>query len=146
MKRPDFLFIGPDKCGSSWLYELLRQHPACFVPVAKDLYFFDRHFARGWEWYQRQFAGAPAGCRAIGELSHDYLFSREAPARIAAGLPGVKLVTILREPVERSFSHYLYLVRTGRTRSPFAQALREFPELTRNSLYAHHLQAWFERF
>src|SRR5262245_51708602 len=96
MHRPDFLFIGPDKCGSSWLFEVLRQHPLCFVPPAKDLYFFDRYYARGWAWYERHFAAAPTGCRARGELSHDYLFSPLAAERIAASLPEVRLLTILR--------------------------------------------------
>ena len=139
---PDFLYIGPDKSGSSWLFEVLRQHPRCFVPPAKDLYFFDRHYSRGMDWYLRHFGVAPAGCTHCGELSHDYLFSAEAAARIARDLPAARLITILREPAERTFSHYLYLLRSGRTRLAFPEALDAFPELIRNSLYGQHLTAW----
>lgn len=143
--RPSFLFIGPDKAGSSWLHYVLSQHPDCYVPPAKDLYFFDRHYARGWAWYEAHFRDAGTR-RVVGELSHDYLFSPEAARRIAADLPRARLVTILREPVERSFSHYLYMIRSGRTRVPFEQALRDHPELVRNSLYARHLAPYLELF
>jgi len=141
-RRPDFLYIGPDKSGSSWLFEVLRQHPQCFVPPAKDLYFFDRYHARGMGWYLRHFEAAPASATHTGELSHDYLFSREAAARVAQALPGVRLLTILREPAARSFSHSLYLVRSGHTRLAFPEALEAFPEIIRNSLYGQHLRAW----
>lgn len=144
--RPDFLFIGPDKTGSTWIYELLRAHSEVFVPEVKDLYFFDRHYDRGLEWYLSFFADAPAGARAAGELSHDYLFSPEAAERIARDLPGVRLLTCLREPVERTFSHYLYMVRSGRTREPFERALEAYPELIDNSRYASHLEPWLARF
>lgn len=145
-QRPNFLFIGPDKTGSSWMFEILRDHPEAFVPVVKDLYFFDRYYGRGLEWYWSFFADAPATARAVGELSHDYLFSPEAAGRIARDLPGVRLMTSLRDPVERSFSHYLYMIRSGRTRASFADALAEFPELVDKSLYAHHLKAYYDLF
>lgn len=146
MKQPDFLFIGPDKTGSSWLYELLRRHPQCFVPKCKDIYFFDRHYRRGMDWYGSFFGDAPAGAKAVGELSHDYLFSEKAAERIWRELPQVRLIASLRNPAERTFSHYLYMIRSGRTRLPFDAALQEFPELIDNSLYHKHLSRYFERF
>jgi hypothetical protein len=146
MKRPTFLFIGPDKTGSTWLYEVLRHHPQCWVPVCKDLYFFDRFYDRGLDWYFTQFAPAPTRARAIGELSHDYLFSVVAAERIAHDLPGVRLLTCLRDPVERTFSHYLYMIQVGRTRKPFTEALEQYPELVDNSLYGLHLRNYFQRF
>jgi Sulfotransferase domain len=144
---PDFLFIGPDKTGSSWMYEVLRMHPQCFVPEAKDLYFFTRYYHFGIDWYRKFFQpvrGAPV--RMTGELSHDYLFSELAANRIQKHLPDVKLITCLRDPAERTFSHYLYLVRSGLTRAPFLEALRQFPELINNSRYATHLEVYLKRF
>jgi hypothetical protein len=146
MRKPNFLFIGPDKTGSSWLYEVLRQHTACFVPPAKDIYFFDRYYERGWDWYAAHFADAGPDCKAVGELSHDYLFSPLAARRIADDLPEVKLITILREPADRAFSHYLYMIRSGRTRLPFERALQDFPEIVNNSSYGRHLTPYFELF
>jgi len=144
--EPNFLFIGPDKSGSSWLYEILRLHPDCFVPEVKDIYFFDRHYDRGWAWYLSFFRDAPPHSVAAGELSHDYLHAPEAPARIAQHLPNVRLITTLRDPVERTFSHYLYLVRSGLTRATFEEALEQFPELIRNSRYHTHLSRYWAHF
>ena len=143
---PNFLFIGPDKTGSSWMYEILAAHPQCFVPVIKDLYFFDRYYDRGLDWYLAFFEPAPDDAIAIGELSHDYLFSPAAAQRIEADLPDVRLMTCLRNPIDRSFSHYLYLVRSGLTKQSFEQALEAFPELIDNSLYGRHLQTYLDLF
>lgn len=145
-RLPNFLFIGPDKSGSTWLYEVLRAHPMCFVPAIKDIYFFDRHYTRGLNWYARFFRSAPPEAVAVGELSHDYLFEPLAAERIAHDLPDVTLLTCLREPLERSFSHYLYLVRSGLTRVTFDEALDEFPELVDRSRYAEHLMVYLDRF
>ena len=144
--RPNFLYIGPDKSGSTWLFHVLSRHPECYVPAAKDIYFFDRYYDRGLEWYLSFFKDAPPKAKAIGELSHDYLFSAQAASRIARDLPCVRLVTNLRNPVERTFSHYLYLVRSGKTNQSFEIALEQFPELIDNSLYAKHLSAYFREF
>jgi hypothetical protein len=144
--KPTFLFIGPDKTGSTWLYQMFRQHPDCHVPDLKDIYFFDRFYTRGLDWYFSLFDGAAPDTRAVGELSHDYLFSPVAAERIANDLPGVRLLTCLRDPVQRTFSHYLYMIRSGRTRESFETALSRFPELVDNSLYAKHLRPYFELF
>ncbi|HSW12142.1 MAG TPA: sulfotransferase domain-containing protein [Solimonas sp.] len=142
--KPAFIYIGPDKSGSSWLYEMLRQHPRCHLPAAKDLYFFDRYYERGWDWYARQLGSAAPGT-LVGEVCHDYLFSPQAAQRIAADLPGVRLLTILRDPVERAHSHWLYMRRNGRTQASFEEALDRHPQLIDNGLYGRHLQPWFDR-
>lgn len=146
IKKPNFLYIGPDKTGSSWLFELLRSHPECFVPACKDIYFFDRHYSRGLDWYLSFFKNARASAKAIGELSHDYLFSEDAANRIAHDLPQVKLITSLRHPIERTYSHYLYMVRSGQTRLTFEEALILHPELIKNSMYYSHLSKYLELF
>ncbi len=129
------------------MYEILRLHPQCFVPEAKDLYFFNRYYHFGIDWYKNFFPPATAEfAHVTGELSHDYLFSELAADRIRKHLPDVKLITCLRDPVDRTFSHYLYLVRSGLTRAPFREALRQFPELIDNSQYATHLQVYLKHF
>ncbi len=143
---PDFLYIGPDKCGSTWLFHVLSNHPNVFVPPCKDIYFFDRHYHLGLDWYLSFFEKAPRNAMSIGELSHDYLFSPLAAHAIAATFPKMKLLTCLRQPSERSFSHYLYMVRSGRTRLSFWRALRHFPELITNSRYDGHLAEYFDLF
>ena len=90
--KPNFLFIGPDKSGSTWLYEILRQHPECYVPPIKDIYYFDKHYERGLNWYLSFFKHAELTHKAIGELSHDYLFSKTATDRIANDFPNIKMI------------------------------------------------------
>jgi hypothetical protein len=144
--RPNFLFIGPDKSGSSWLFDILRQHPECYVPNCKDIYFFDRYYKRGMSWYLSFFEKAPSHVKAVGELSHDYLFSTDAARRIYKELPDVKIITCLRNPVDRTFSHYLYMIRSGRTLTSFEEALTKFPELIDHIFYYKHLSVYFKIF
>jgi hypothetical protein len=144
--KPNFLFIGPDKTGSTWLYEILRKHPECYVPPVKDIYFFDRYYDRGMDWYLSFFKKTQSGVKAVGELSHDYLFSSLATERIARDLAGVKLLTCLRNPVERTFSNYLQMIRNGETRDSFEKALENIPKLIDHSMYHKHLSEYFRFF
>lgn len=146
MTRPNFLFIGPDKTGSSWIYEYLQAHPQCFVPTAKDIYFFDREYSRGLQWYEKFFAAASPEQIAMGELSHDYILSDEVADRILRDLPTVRLLSVIRNPVERSLSHYLYLRRSGLTQTNLREALEKFPELIENSRYSVMLPRFTSRF
>lgn len=143
---PNFLFLGPDKSGSTWLYWVLRTHPQVFLTPAKDTYFFDREYGRGLNWYERQFRGAGPQHSVIGEICHDYLFSDEAAIRIAADLPDAKLMVCLREPAERAYSAYLNIRRNGMYDGTFAEALDDFPELIGNARYAAHLQRYLAVF
>lgn len=144
--KVNFLFIGPDKSGSSWLYKLLLAHPDCFVPRIKDIYFFDRYYSKGTDWYLKRFKDVKVKQKAIGELSHDYLFSSDACARIHRFNPDIKLLTSLREPTSRSFSHYLYLKRSGLTKKPLLEALVDYPKIISNSRYHEHLRIYRKTF
>ncbi len=145
-RLPTFLYIGPDKSGSTWIHELLVRHPQVYVPNTKDMWFFDRYYDRGLDWYRGFFSAARPDQLAIGELSHNYLFSCEAATRIREELPDVKLVVSLRDPVERLFSHYLFMIRSGRTKASLEEALDAFPELIDHSSYGRHLQRYLSMF
>ena len=144
--KPTFLYIGPDKSGSTWIYNILLQHPECFVPSIKDIYFFDKHYEKGIEWYLSFYKSAPSNVKAIGELSHDYLFSTVAAENIYANFANIKLFTCLRNPVDRTFSQYLFMLRSGMTRLCFEDALEEFPSLISNSMYFNHLSNYYRIF
>lgn len=146
MTRPTFLFIGPDKCGSSWMYHILSLHPHCFVPSAKDIYFFDRYYTKGLDWYFSHFTDAPADARAVGELSHDYLFSPIAAQRIYQDLSDVQLFVCLRDPIARSLSQYQYLRRGGEVSGSFEAAVQKFPKIVGNSCYMSHLRHYLDLF
>lgn len=144
--RPDVLYIGPDKAGSTWLWQAFRHHPQIFVPSAKDLYFFDRFYERGMAWYEGHFQHATSAHRVRAEICHDYLYSPLAGERIAADLPKVRLFVNLRNPLDRTLSGYQNMVRNGETNEPVDVVLHSVPELVDRSRYARHLRPFRERF
>lgn len=143
---PNFIYIGPDKAGSSWLHEVLIRHPQVFMPEAKDLYFFDRYYDRGLPWYLGQFAGAGPQHAVVGEVCQDYLFHPEAPGRIAECLGTVRTMVTLRDPADRAWSSYLYALKHGEDRGTFLEALQTWPELLEHGRYATHLRRFYQRF
>ncbi|OHB78889.1 MAG: hypothetical protein A2V98_01550 [Planctomycetes bacterium RBG_16_64_12] len=142
---PNFLYIGTSKAGSTWIYNLLNHHPDIYLAPGKGLYFFDGHFQRGWSWYLSHFQAA-GDRKVIGEISHSYLFSPEACARIFDSNPEMRLMACVREPVERSFSAYLDGVKNGQIHTGFEEALRDVPSLVDRGRYATHLRRYVERF
>jgi hypothetical protein len=144
-RLPNFLYVGPDKAGSSWLHEMLLKHPDAYLTPAKDLYFFDRYYDRGVEWYASQFRGA-RGEPVVGEVCQDYLFHPEAAARIHATLNPVKIMVSLRDPVERAWSSYLYMRKHGIGPDTFSEALRSRPELLEHGRYATSLDRFLALF
>lgn len=151
MIMPNFLIIGAAKSGTTALYHYLKQHPDIFMSPTKETEFFafegeqldfrgpgdtPRRSITQVEDYQAQFQ-AVSHQKAIGEASPLYLYSLKAPERIWHYTPSAKLITILRDPVERAYSQFLMFIRDGReTTLDFAIALQQ--EETR---IAHHW-AW----
>ena len=146
MKCPEFIFIGPDKSGSTWIHDVLTWHPDIYVAPSKELEFFDRYYHRGLDWYLGYFQDAGRNHRVIGEVCHSYLFSVEACARIQQNFPKMKLLVCLREPVARAFSSYLYMIKQGRLSCSFAEAVDDVEELIDHGYYARHLQPYIEQF
>ncbi|HEX7023098.1 MAG TPA: sulfotransferase [Trueperaceae bacterium] len=143
MHDPDFLIIGAAKSGTTSLFYYLKKHPAIFSPEIKELNYFSNgsgehgalvrpgsgpgdRYATHWTYdaseYRAHFRGKREGQKA-GEASVSYLYSPSAPARIRAALPDVKLIVLLRNPVERAWSHYWHMVRDGREEESFEGAL-----------------------
>ena len=166
MRLPDFIIAGAPRSGTTWLYSLLERHPDVYVakPVTPEPKFFlvDSLYERGLEFYSKTwFAPAPSGAMA-GEKSTNYLESAPAAERIARELPSVKLVFILRDPVERAWSNYLWSKMNGLETEDLQTALQleeqrenELPEHLRfarpfsyfsRGLYADLLAPYFDRF
>ena len=143
--RPNFLYIGTSKAGSTWLFNALAVHPEVYLASSKGLYYFDQHFSKGPDWYRAQFADAGEKS-AVGEVSHSYLSSPDAAARIADFNPQMRLLACLREPVDRAFSDYLDLRKNAQFEASFEDALEEFPRLLDRGRYATHLQRYFACF
>jgi hypothetical protein len=133
---PDYIIIGAQKCGTSSLYRYLNEHPSIAPAAGKEVHYFDWHYSRGPSWYRahfptaltREMFRARTGRRLVtGEASPYYLFHPHAPARVKALLPSVKLIALLRDPVERALSAYHHQVRAGTESLSFADAMDQEP-------------------
>jgi hypothetical protein len=151
----DFLGIGAQKAGTTSLHEYMRTHPQLYLPEAKEQPFFtdDDGYAEGWETFSAvAFHGAPPG-RRYGKITPHYLAGPVAwhagtatgePAsivtarRIAQHFPDVRLVAMLRDPLERAISSYWQAVVLGDERRPLNEALEA--ELAADALAAARAQ------
>lgn len=147
---PDFIVIGAMKSGTTSLFETLCRHPRLFMCEPKEPMFFSRDpvFERGYDWYRSLFAGARDD-QFVGEASTCY--SRyphfgDPAARIHAVLPDVKLIYMLRHPVERTYSHYGHEAQYGRVRETFEQTLEHDPSLIDASLYMMQIEQYLRFF
>ncbi len=108
-KLPNFLCIGIEKCGTTSLYDLLKQHPDIGLSRYKETQFFNNHWDKGLAWYQEKFSHIPDHCKVIGEITPAYHRFPEVIPRIKQTLgEQIKIIILLREPRRRAFSHYIH--------------------------------------
>jgi hypothetical protein len=121
-RLPEFLIVGAQRSGTTYLYDLLIRHPAVHAASHKEIHFFDFHYRRGERWYRGNFPDASAA-GVCGEATPTYIAYRSAPARVRKLVPHAKLVVLLREPVARAVSHYHHFCRLGYEHRPFEEAI-----------------------
>lgn len=123
-RLPDYVIVGAMKSGTSSMARYLGEHPQAHMVPEKELRFFDFHFERGVDWYAQCFASAGPS-EIVGEATPTYLFEPGAIERMAGVLPDARTLVLLREPVDRAYSHYWHWRgRMGETRS-FEEAVSE---------------------
>ena len=120
-RLPTFLVVGAQKSGTTSLIHYLGAHPEVFA-VPDEIHFFDRNWDRGVEWYRERFAGA-GGAAAVGESTPEYMYASSAPGRIARTLSAPTFLAILRDPVDRAYSHYWHNRTRGHEPRPFDEAV-----------------------
>jgi hypothetical protein len=126
MRRlPDYLIIGAQKCGTTSLSAYLNAHPQLVhLPWAKEVHYFDRRWAHGVRYYRSWFPLRSTHASALtGEATPYYLFHPLAAERAGSTVPDARIVAVLRNPVERAYSHYKHNVRYGREPLSFSAAL-----------------------
>ena len=143
--KPGFLVIGPGRCGTSWLHAVLGEHSDICVSSTKETSYFDMEFDRGPEWYA-QFFIHYAGQARVGEVATTYIASSMAADRIASFNPSMQIISPVRDPVARTFSHYLRSKRNGQPVASFEEALESRPVLLQRSRYAAMLEPYLDRF
>jgi hypothetical protein len=176
---PAIVILGAQKAGTSSLFTCLSEHPDVLSPTEKEVHYFDLNFARGREWYRAHFPhrSAPSTSgRSRGpaqltlEASPYYLFHPAVPERLHSVLPDAKLIVMLRNPVNRAYSHYWHEYERGFERLPLRAALAAEEDRLRGEaaklladvryrsfahqhysyvsrgLYVEQVRAWFARF
>jgi hypothetical protein len=138
---PDFVIIGAQKAGTTSLYAALVSHPDVRPAFRKEVHFFDTDRASDLGWYRRHFPMG-RGDWLTGESSPYYLFHPAVPARMAAALPDVALIAILRDPVARAISQYHHARNWGLEHRPIDVAL---DPATPEELAPLDDAAWYDR-
>lgn len=143
----NFIGVGAQKSGTSWAYTCLYDHPEVCAPI-KEIHFFSRpRFSQGREWYEHHFVFCDSR-KKCGEFSTSYLYSKEAPTRIHTLYPEVKLIAILRNPIDRAFSQYRNAIKAGEIAEtvPFDDFLLSEPSALEQGRYHEQLVRYFTHF
>jgi len=142
---PNFIVIGPGKSGTTWIYNLLKNHPQICISSAKETLFFEDYYHKGFKWYSKFFKHCKSKT-AIGEVSNTYIFSSLAAKRIWVFNPKIKLISCLRNPIDRTFSHYLFLLRNAEVNGTFEEVLVKRKDLLDRGMYSKHLSKYLKYF
>jgi len=165
-RLPDFIIAGAPRSGTTWLYVLAQRHPqlAMAQPMVPEPKFFlvDELWQRGVYYYSTTWFEPLPADRVFGEKSTNYLESPEVAERMCRVLPGVKLIFMLRNPVDRAYSNYLWSRKNGLETETFERALALEEQRERDlapnlryvrpnayfsrGLYAEHLVRFYNRF
>lgn len=147
MTTPDFIFLGPPKSGSTWIYECLKSHPEVSMPRTDSLNYFDMNYFRGEKWYSSKLNAEDE--KRIGETSKNYLYDTHAASRISRDLEDSKLIVTLRNPVQRAFSHYWHNKQREGFERNFESCLQSYNDYQNwvvPGFYHHHISRFLEYF
>jgi hypothetical protein len=169
--EPSFFLIGASRSGTTTLYDLLTRHPQARPAARKELEYFDlQYHARHAAWYRSNFALRPLRRAVTGEATPSYLLDPRVPARLAHRYPDAMLIVLLRDPVDRAYSHWAHEVALGVEPLGFEDAIAAEPDRTEGELermlaepsyiswqyfkysylarglYADRLEPWLEHF
>ena len=163
------MIIGTQKGGTTSLQRYMEKHPQIVPSYKKEAHYFDNKYHKSISWYKRHFPlSNKFNGKICGDSSPYYLFHPFVPQRIAKHLPDIKLIVLLREPVERAYSHYKMQYNKGLEKLSFEDAIKteesrldgsleklkngnysfehqKFSYLSRGK-YAEQLKRWFEYF
>ena len=123
--EPSFIIIGPMKTATSALYEYINQHPQVLPCIEKEVHFFcnSNKYPHGKNWYIAHFPLIPEGVNFItGEASPGYIVNN-VPRQVFEMFPSIKPIALIRNPVDRAFSHYQHNVKHGFERRSFQDAI-----------------------
>lgn len=156
MKRVDFFCVGCGKSGTTWLWSMLRQNPGVFLPSLKEMHYFNEQSFdnpqaknplrdKSINWYLNHYA--EAGQRLTGDFTPCYIWDKSAAKNIFRHNPRAKIILIVRNPYERTWSQYQFAKNQGRIDDlPLSEAVEKYPFLLRESQCADDLAEYMELF
>ncbi len=156
LRLPDFICVGAQKAGTTYLFHMLNKHKDIYLPPKKELFFFNlqRNYSLGLKKYSSELTEGYSGQSVLGEISTTYMYDCNVPKRMFDLLRGeIKIIFMLRNPVDRAYSHYIMNKKTGREKTfSFFNALRleARGEAKTNyinyGLYARHIKPFLKYF
>lgn len=152
MNLPTYVYVGTARSASTYMYHVLSSHPEILDIGVKELFFFNRCYDKGLEWYSSFFKGAE-NYKAAGEFTNTYFIDPICLQRIKEHLPNVKILFSLREPVERAFNNYYFEMFSQVLMTPeeLARGISFQEWATKPVVYAHgdyykNLKTYFDAF
>ena len=144
-RLPDFLGIGTQKGGTTTLHDLLRKDKRIGLPNKKEVHYFDQDDLLPIKWYSDQFISV-SNREVIGEITPYYMHHPLAPNRIKKSLPEVKLIALLRDPVDRAISQYFHSQRNGFEEAALDDAIEmEDQRMATGGRYSHQKHSYITR-
>lgn len=153
----DFIGVGSEKSGSSWLYKCLLEHPHICGLTGKEVMFFDTtkilgkppreksdYELYGISRYEKKFTHCPADS-VKGEFTTTYLHDKAVARRIYENFPNVKILINLRDPIEKCFAMYIG-AKENHGYTSFEEALANEPEFMRRSMYSEYVEEYLKIF
>ena len=130
---PNFFIVGAPRAGTTSLYEYLKNCENVFMSPIKETYFFSPNInmklilskpVKNQKDYQKLFHNVKTE-KAIGEATPSYLWDPDSAKLIHEKIPNARIIIILRNPIDRAFSHYLWLVSLGKENLSFSEAIKK---------------------
>jgi len=144
-----FLLCGTGKAGTTWIHACCEEHHDICVPIKKkEIHFFSRYFNNGFDWYNKYFDHY-SNQKAVGEICPSYFSTDQFPdtaRNIYMNYPKVKIILVLRHPVEREYSSYRMFLRAGKVSDKIENVLVPEWEHVKTARYYHHLSAYLKYF
>lgn len=119
---PNYVHAGGQRCGSTWIYNALAEHPDIFMPKKEPVNYFDAQYYRGEDWYRGLYSDHD-GEKVLGDESPGYIKNPLSPKRIAETIPDAKITMCLRNPVERAYSQW-WTAENAWTDTAFERSLK----------------------
>jgi hypothetical protein len=145
LDTPNFIIAGASKAGTGWLRQCLIEHPDVYIPEGPTIDYFSRNFGKERSWYLSHFRAARNRQR-VGEKSTSYIISKNVPERIYKLDPDIDLYFVLRDPIQRAYSHYKMLLRAGKVSKNVDDVLSKDSSLVKEGLYNKNINRFSEHF